>query len=54
MPELLPRVVPLHHVIRVDGFIPGCPPDPDRIWAAMEALLNGREVKLEEAMLRFG
>lgn len=22
------RVLPLHHVIQVDGFIPGCPPDP--------------------------
>jgi len=22
------RVLPLHQVIRVDGFIPGCPPDP--------------------------
>jgi NAD-reducing hydrogenase small subunit len=22
------RVLPLHHIIRVDAFIPGCPPDP--------------------------
>jgi NAD-reducing hydrogenase small subunit len=22
------RVLPLHQVVRVDGFIPGCPPDP--------------------------
>lgn len=22
------RVLPLHHVIRVEAFIPGCPPDP--------------------------
>jgi NAD-reducing hydrogenase small subunit len=25
------RVLPLHQVIRVDGFIPGCPPDPELI-----------------------
>jgi NAD-reducing hydrogenase small subunit len=22
------RVLPLHHVIRVDAFLPGCPPEP--------------------------
>jgi NAD-reducing hydrogenase small subunit len=25
------RVLPLHQVIRVDAFIPGCPPDPEMI-----------------------
>jgi NAD-reducing hydrogenase small subunit len=25
------RVLPLHQVIRVDNFIPGCPPDPELI-----------------------
>jgi NAD-reducing hydrogenase small subunit len=25
------RVLPLHQVIRVDAFIPGCPPDPELI-----------------------
>ena len=28
MPQLLPKVLPLHQVITVDAFIPGCPPDP--------------------------
>jgi NAD-reducing hydrogenase small subunit len=31
VPRLTPRVVPLHHVVRVDAYIPGCPPDADRI-----------------------
>jgi NAD-reducing hydrogenase small subunit len=29
------RVLPLHQVIRVDGFIPGCPPDPALIRQAI-------------------
>jgi NAD-reducing hydrogenase small subunit len=54
MPALLPKVLPLHQVVAVDAFIPGCPPDPDRIWAAVSALLRGESVKLGPEMLRFG
>ena len=54
VPALIPRVVPLHHVIRVDAYIPGCPPDPERIWSAVTALLAGQPVELEEKMRRFG
>jgi len=54
LPLLLPKVLPLHQVIPVDVFIPGCPPDPGRIWAAVTALLEGRPVVLSEKLRRFG
>lgn len=54
MPALLPRVMPLHQVIEVNAYIPGCPPDPDRIWAAVSALLAGEAVALNETMRKFG
>jgi len=54
VPALVPRVVPLHQVIPVEAFIPGCPPDPARIWAAVSALLAGKPVELDESMRRFG
>ena len=54
LPQLLPKVLPLHQVIPVDVFIPGCPPDPGRIWAALTALLEGRPVVLSGEMRRFG
>ena len=41
VPPLLPRVLPLHKAIRVDAFLPGCPPPADRIKTALEALLEG-------------
>jgi NAD-reducing hydrogenase small subunit len=54
VPALLPKVLPLHQVISVDAFIPGCPPDPKRIWAAVSALLRGEPVMLDEPMRKFG
>ncbi len=54
VPALIPRVLPLHQVIPVDAFIPGCPPEADRIWAAVSALLAGEPVVLAEKMRMFG
>jgi NAD-reducing hydrogenase small subunit len=54
MPVLMPRVYPLHQVIAVDAYIPGCPPDAERIWVAVSALLRGEAVALDESMRRFG
>jgi NAD-reducing hydrogenase small subunit len=54
MPTLMPKVLPLHQVIPVDIFLPGCPPAPERIWAAIVALLKGEPVLLPEEMRSFG
>ncbi|MCB0072230.1 MAG: NADP oxidoreductase [Caldilineaceae bacterium] len=54
MPALLDKVLPLHQVVPVDAFIPGCPPDPERIWAAVSALLAGEPLLLEPSMRLFG
>jgi NAD-reducing hydrogenase small subunit len=55
VPELLERVLPLHEVIPVDLYLPGCPPSAERIRAAIEPLLSGETPAMEgTAMLKFG
>jgi NAD-reducing hydrogenase small subunit len=54
LPVLLDRVVPLHEVVAVDFFVPGCPPPAPRIRAVLEAVLEGRPPRLEGQDIRFG
>ncbi len=55
VPPLLERVLPVHEVVPVDIFMPGCPPPADRIKATLEALLKGETPKMEgREMIKFG
>ncbi|MEP0843453.1 MAG: NADP oxidoreductase [Phycisphaerae bacterium] len=42
VPRLLAKVRPIHEFVKVDAWIPGCPPSPQAIWQAVAELL-GRE-----------
>jgi len=53
VPPLLDRVVPIHAVVPVDVFLPGCPPSADLIYFVLAELLSGRKPDLAER-LRFG
>jgi NAD-reducing hydrogenase small subunit len=52
VPELLPTSTPVHRVVHVDVFMPGCPPSADRIHHVLDELLAGRLPGPEHA--RFG
>ncbi len=54
LPALLPAVLPLHRVIAVDLFIPGCPPEPERIRTVLTAIIRGEAPQLPQEMLSFG
>lgn len=49
VPKLLERVRPVHEVVQVDAFIPGCPPHADTIFNAVLALVEGRAPDLSPA-----
>jgi NAD-reducing hydrogenase small subunit len=42
VPRLLARVRPVHELVKVDYFLPGCPPSADAIHALLNDLLDGR------------
>ncbi|MBP1704710.1 MAG: hoxY [Chloroflexi bacterium] len=52
VPALLPTSVPVHTVVRVDVFLPGCPPSADLIFTLLTDLLDGRVPDVAGA--RFG
>ncbi len=52
IPRLLPRATPVHEVVPVDVFLPGCPPPADVIFGALVSLLDGATPDLSAT--RFG
>ena len=52
VPALLPMARPVHRVVKVDVFLPGCPPSADLIYHALVDLLEGRVP--DTAGARFG
>lgn len=53
IPMILDRVYPLHEIVKIDYFLPGCPPRADLIWEALSALLSGREINLPYEVLKY-
>jgi F420-non-reducing hydrogenase small subunit len=41
LPEVFPRVYSLNQVVKVDYFLPGCPPPPSLIATAVNAIVTG-------------
>jgi NAD-reducing hydrogenase small subunit len=46
--------LPVHELVFVEYFLPGCPPPADRIKALMVQVLEGKTPKLEGKQLKFG
>ncbi len=53
VPALLPRARPIHEVVKVDVFVPGCPPSADTIFTTLIELVEGRHPDLT-GRTRFG
>ena len=47
VPELLPKALPLHEIVKVDYYVPGCPPSAGLINYVITELLAGRTPNME-------
>ncbi len=53
IPKLLDRVRPVHEVVPVDVYLPGCPPSADLIFSTLQDLIAGR-TRDDSGVQRFG
>jgi coenzyme F420-reducing hydrogenase gamma subunit len=53
LPIILDKVYPLHEIVKIDHFLPGCPPSADLIWEAVTALVEGRPIDLTYDLIKF-
>ncbi len=53
LPLMLNQVHPVHEIVEVDYYLPGCPPSADTIWTFLNALLAGEAVDLPYQQIRY-
>lgn len=53
LPLPLDAVHPLHEVVHIDYFLPGCPPPADAIWQLLSDLIAGHTPRLGPHLIRY-
>jgi NAD-reducing hydrogenase small subunit len=53
LPLPLDKVHPLHEVVKIDYFLPGCPPSADAIWRFLNDLIAGQTPRLRGGLLHY-
>ena len=53
LPLPLNHVHPIHEVVHVDYFLPGCPPSADAFWSFLTDLMAGRTPRLGAGLMRY-
>ena len=53
IPMLLNKVYPINEVVKIDYFLPGCPPPADAIWNTLVALLTGKPLDLPYELIKY-
>jgi F420-non-reducing hydrogenase small subunit len=54
IPEMWNTVQSLDQVIEVDYYVPGCPPQPERIWEVVEHIVSGKPLPPRGSILGAG
>ena len=53
IPLLLNKVHPIHEIVKVDYFLPGCPPSADSIWTFLTELIEGKPVSFPYGQIHY-
>jgi NAD-reducing hydrogenase small subunit len=53
LPLILNRVYPCKEVVKIDYYLPGCPPPADTLWESIVALLNGKAINLPYELIKY-
>ena len=53
IPMLLDKVHPIHEVVRVDHYLPGCPPSGDTIWTFLTELIEGKPISFPYEQIHY-
>jgi NAD-reducing hydrogenase small subunit len=53
LPASLDKIYPINEIVRVDYFLPGCPPSGDAIWKYLTDLILGRVPRLDHPLLHY-
>ncbi|MCX7698588.1 MAG: NADP oxidoreductase [Candidatus Goldbacteria bacterium] len=53
IPKILNKVYPCHEIVKIDYFLPGCPPRADLIWNALYALVTGNELLIPYEVFKY-
>ena len=53
IPMLLNKVHPIYEVVKVDYFLPGCPPSADAIWTFLTELLAGEPISFPYTQIHY-
>jgi NAD-reducing hydrogenase small subunit len=53
LPLLLDKVYPCQDIVKIDYFLPGCPPSAYTIWQALVALLNNKPLELPYELVKY-
>ena len=53
VPLMLDKVYPAHEVVKIDYYLPGCPPPADTLFAALVALLTDAPLELPYGLIKY-
>jgi NAD-reducing hydrogenase small subunit len=53
IPMITDKVYPCHEIVKIDYFLPGCPPRAELIWEALSSLITGKNLDLQYELIKY-